>query len=177
DNGSSLSVDLHRNLDLIIFHSFLISFRPLCVEYRIFMAVFLPQFFCHMRSKWSQELDKGFHRLFIDSSSLLCHINKLIVVLHETGDNCVQAEAFQTLGNIVNQFVTDLHHFFCLSYISVFAVHSQLPETVQETVNAVDSSIIPFCIQFRRTYEKFVKSQRVTAVVSYQIIWRNHIAF
>ena len=68
-------------------------------------------------------------------------------------------------------------HFFACFDIFIFVVHNQVPETRQETVYTFDTAVIPLCIQFRRTYKQFVHSQRITAVIAYQIIRRNDISF
>src|SRR5699024_9403129 len=51
----------------------------------------------------------------------------------------------------------------------------KIPETLQETGNAVDAPVVPLCVQFRRTYEKFVHSQGIAAVVAHKIVRRYHI--
>ena len=147
------------------------------MEYRIFMSVCLPDFLCQMGCERSQKLYKGLNGLSVNAACLLGKLNEFIVVFHKTGDYCVQAEALQTLCDLKDKFVAQLHHIFCLGYACFQTVHSQLPETVQETVHAVDSSVIPLRIQFRRTYEQLVEAQGITAVVSYQVVRGNHIAF
>ena len=54
--------------------------------------------------------------------------------------------------------MTQLNHFLGFFYIFVLAVHNQIPETVQETGYTFNTSVIPLCILFRRSYEQFVKS-------------------
>ena len=54
---------------------------------------------------------------------------------------------------------------------------TRFQKRVQETVYTVDSSVIPLCIQFRRSYEQLIHSQRITAVIAYQIIRGNDISF
>ena len=141
------------------------------------MAVSLPQFFGNMGSEGSQKDDKGFHGLFVDSSGLFRQVNQFVVVFHKSGNDRIQAEAFQTLGDIEYQFVTQFHHFFGFRRTGILAVHSQFPETVQETVYAVDTAVVPLRIQFRRSHEKLVHTQRITAVIPHQIIGRYHIPF
>ena len=77
----------------------------------------------------------------------------------------------------MDQAVTDLQHLFRRLYVSVFVVHGQFPETFQETVDTVDSAVIPLRIQFRRSDEELIHSQGITAVISYQIIRRNNVSF
>ena len=73
--------------------------------------------------------------------------------------------------------MTLLDHILGSLDIRIFAVHHKVPETLQETVYAVDSSVIPFCVQFRRAYEQFVHPEGIASVVSYQIIRGNHVSF
>ena len=73
--------------------------------------------------------------------------------------------------------MTKFHKLFCLFNILVLVLKNHIPETVKETINTIDTTVIPFGIQFRRTYKQFVHSQRITAIVTYQIIRRNDITF
>ena len=72
--------------------------------------------------------------------------------------------------------MTDLNHFFSFGHICLNAVKSKIPETLQETGNAVDAPVVPLCVQFRRTNEKFVHSQGIAAVVTHKIVRRYHIS-
>ena len=73
--------------------------------------------------------------------------------------------------------MTDFHHIRCLSHIYFFAVQGKLPETSQETVHAVNTTVIPLRIEFRRTYEQLIHTQRITSVIAYQIIRRYDVSF
>ena len=64
--------------------------------------------------------------------------------------------------------VTYFHQLIGLCHIFILVVHGHLPETVQETVYAVDSLVIPLGIQLWRSHEQLVKTQGVTAVISYR---------
>ena len=59
----------------------------------------------------------------------------------------------------MDHFVAYLHHFLRGLHAAVLIVHNQIPETVQETVYAVDSSVVPFAVKLRRPYEQFVHTQ------------------
>ena len=104
-------------------------------------------------------------------------VYKRQVIFHESGNNRIQAEAFQTCCNIVYHLVSEFDHFLGWCYVFVFVVHYKIPELVQETVYPVDSSVIPLCIQFRRSNEEFIHSQRVASVISYKIVRRYDISF
>ena len=73
--------------------------------------------------------------------------------------------------------MTYFHQLIGLCHIFILVVHGHLPETVQETVYAVDSLVIPLGIQLRRSHEQLVKTQGVTAVISYQVVRGNYISF
>ena len=79
-------------------------------------------------------------------------------MLHECRNNGIQAEAFQTGCDIINQFMTYFDHFFGWFDIFILAIHKQIPEFLKETVYTIDSSVIPLCIQFRWSYEEFIHS-------------------
>ena len=68
------------------------------------------------------------------------------------------------------------HHLLCLSHILVLTGLHQVPETVQEPGNSLDSPFIPLRIQLRRPDKKLIHPQRITAVIPDQIIRRNHIS-
>ena len=99
-----------------------------------------------MWCKWCQQYSKCAQCFFIDSAFFLCDLDKLVVVLHKSGDNGIQTEALQTHGDICYHSVTLFDHLFCCLYFIFFAVHNKIPYTVQETVYTVDSAVIPFCI-------------------------------
>src|SRR5699024_1288624 len=100
-----------------------------------------------------------------------------VIVFHESGDDRIQAEALQTGCDIIDHSVSELDHLFRRLNILILAFHEQVPETLQETVYAVDSAVIPLRIQLRRSYEELVHSQRIASVITYKIIRRNHISF
>ena len=84
---------------------------------------------------------------------------------------------FRRLVDVVNQsydgvLIISLVASISLSLLSM----NQVPETVQETGYAVDASVIPLCIQFRRSYEQLIHSQGIAAVIAYQIIRGNNVA-
>ena len=137
----------------------------------------LPQFFCNVRSERRKQNYIGRQCFFVDTTGLLSHVNHLVVIFHEFGNNGIQVEAFQTFCDIVNQAMTQFYHLFSFCNICFCAVLYQFPETIQETVYTVDSSVIPLCIQFRRSYEQLIDTQRVTSVISYQIVRRNNVSF
>src|SRR5699024_4861996 len=72
--------------------------------------------------------------------------------------------------------VAQFHHLFCSGNLFVFAVHEKGPETFQETVHSVDSSVVPLSIQLWRSYEKLIHSQGVTSVITHKVIRRNNIS-
>ncbi len=76
-----------------------------------------------------------------------------------------------------DQLVAQLDHLLGRLYVLVLIVHYQVPETVQETVNAVDTAVIPLGVQLRRSHEQLVHTQGIAAVIAYQIIRGNHISF
>ena len=141
------------------------------------MSELLPYLLCKMRCKWRKQDCDRLQSFFIDSAFFLCDLDKLVVVLHKSGDNGIQTEALQTHGDICYHSVTLFDHLFCCLYFIFFAVHQQIPQTFQEAVDTVDSTVIPLCIQLRRSHEQFIHSQRVTSVVAYQIIRRYDISF
>src|SRR5699024_8983589 len=68
-------------------------------------------------------------------------------------------------------------HFFCRLDILILAVHEQCPETLQETVYSVNSSVVPLCVQLRRSHKELVHPQGVAAVVSYKVVRGNDVSF
>ena len=71
-------------------------------------------------------------------------------------DYRIQAEGLKSAGDIVYHLMTGLLHLFGSRDIFLNAVKSQIPETFQESGYTIDSSVIPFCIQFRRSYEQLI---------------------
>ena len=71
-------------------------------------------------------------------------------------DYRIQAEGLKSAGDIVYHLMTGLLHLFGRRDIFLNAVKSQIPETFQESGYTIDSSVIPFCIQFRRSYEQLI---------------------
>ena len=63
-----------------------------------------------------------------------------------------------------------------LKVLLVLILHHQIVESGQETVDTVDSSVVPFRIQFRRTDKEFIHTQAVTAIALYQIIRADDIS-
>ena len=72
--------------------------------------------------------------------------------------------------------MTQANHFSGFCNILVLAVLNQIPETAEETGNALNASFIPLCIQLRRSYKQLIHSQCITAVIANQSVWRNNIA-
>ena len=140
-------------------------------------AELLPQLFTQMRCERCQQDSEGFEGFFVDAALFLRQIDELVVVLHETGDNGIQAELLETLLNVEYQFVAQFNHFLGLFDVFVLAGHNQVVETVQETGYALDTAVIPLCIQFRRSYEKLIETQGIAAIVAYQIIRGYDISF
>ena len=68
----------------------------------------------------------------------------------------IQAEGLKSTGDIVYHLMTGLLHLLGSRDIFLNAVKSQIPETFQESGYTIDSSVIPFCIQFRRSYEQLI---------------------
>ena len=129
-----------------------------------------------MRCERRNEHSDSFQRLFIDAAFFLGDLDKFVVVLHESGDDRIQAEALQTGRDVVYHSVAELDHLFCRLDILLFAVLEQVPETFQEAVDAVDAAVIPLGIQLRRSHEELVHSQGVAAVVAHQVIRGDHIS-
>ena len=86
-----------------------------------------------MGSKGGQKNHEGLKGLPVDSAFLPGQLNQLIVVLHETGNNSIEAELVETVFNVIYQLMAQLYHLFGRLHILVLVVHHQVPETVQET--------------------------------------------
>ena len=141
------------------------------------MAQHLPQLFGDMRREGSKKDDRRLDGFSVYGAvAALGQVNELVVVLHETGDDRIQAEALQSLGNIVDHAVAGLHHIRRRFDILLNTGDSQVPESLQETGNTVDSSVVPLGIQFRRSYKQLVHSEGIAAVILHQIVRGNHIA-
>ena len=127
------------------------------MEYGIGSAQLAPQLFADMRCKRSQ---KDYRRLqcFLVDPAVSCHIHHFVGIFHKAGNYRIEAEVFQSGGDFMDHFVAYLHHFLRGLHAAVLIVHNQIPETVQETIYAVDSSVVPFRIQLRRSYKKLVHS-------------------
>ncbi len=76
----------------------------------------------------------------------------------------------------MHQPVAHLDQFFRLFGIFIFIVHHQVPKSGDKTIYAVNSPIVPLGIQLRRAYKQFIQTQRITAVVSDQIVRRYDVA-
>ena len=77
--------------------------------------------------------DLSLSLIHIYSAFLPGQLNQLIVVLHETGNNSIEAELVEAVFNVIYQLMAQLYHFFGRLHILVLVVHHQVPETVQET--------------------------------------------
>ena len=73
--------------------------------------------------------------------------------------------------------MTQPHHLPGFCRILIFAGLYQIPETVEKTGNSLNAPLIPFRIQLRRSHKQLIHPQRIAAVITHQVIRRDHIAF
>ena len=110
-----------------------------------------------MRNKWCKKNGNCLDGFFVNSAViLLCDSDQLVCVFHKSGHYGIQAEGLKSAGDIIYHLMTGLLHLFGSRDIFLNAVKSQIPETFQESGYTIDSSVIPFCIQFRRSYEQLI---------------------
>ena len=128
------------------------------MEYTVCTAKLSPEFFSEVRCKRCNKGNKGSEGILIDTALLLGEVDQLIVVLHKSGYDCVQAELIKSCFNIINQLMTKLDHFRSCLDILILVLHYKVVETVQESCNALDSSVIPFRIQLRRSHKELIHS-------------------
>ena len=127
------------------------------MENGILMSKLLPDLLCNMRNKRCKKNGNCLDGFFVNSAVvLLCDSDQLVCVFHKSGHYGIQAEGLKSAGDIVYHLMTGLLHLFGSRDIFLNAVKSQIPETFQESGYTIDSSVIPFCIQFRRSYEQLI---------------------
>ena len=130
-----------------------------------------------MRSKRSKQKHCCLKRRAVNTALRLREGNEVVRALHESGDDCIQAELFKTLRDHGNHLMPCADEFLCFLHILVLIFHNKVIEPAQETVHAVDTAVIPLCVKFGRTYEQLIHTQGITAVILNKIIRRNNVAF
>ena len=146
------------------------------MEDRSGMAEFMPQLLADVRREGCDHDDSRFQSLPVHAALLLRQGEQVVVALHETGDDRVQAEVLKSLGDRVDHLVARADHLAGGLDVLILILHDQVVEPAQEAVYAVDASVVPLRIQLGRTDEQLVHAQGIAAVILHQLVRGNHVA-
>ena len=129
----------------------------------------MPQFFCNVRSKWSDEHYKLLKYLLI-ATLLLC---KFAYCNHESRDRSVVRELLDVLGHLLDELMQCLHAVGCSLSISRrqelvgTIVVVEVPELLKEAEASVDTIGIPRLACLNWTKEHLVQTQGVGTILLY----------
>ena len=107
ESKASLTVERNSILDSIFFQEVFVPCWPFSVTYRSGVAQCFPQFFCHVRCKWSQQDNQCLQYFLVAAlqSTKFIHTN------HECTDRSVVREGFDVASHLLDELVDSLEFF------------------------------------------------------------------